>query len=1186
MKEKTRKIFIMIVMAALIVSLMAASFAALTYGRYSGGKFDENSPYDDYIDFVGATAYEVRTPEQFVNAINNGYSYIKIAADAEEPFVVNDDIANVTTNLVLDVNGTTVIRNSRNPLLDVKRSVSVVLVYDSSTEQAGGFYNPVGSALQTSGGTLTVGAGVYESGPNEEYQTESYQTGQQVTLFTRTDRTGPYPETGASVKDLPILTGKNVGTPEDPVSVYDYYFEIAPEGNVNPLIEDDTYLIYTKESNCYEKDGQLLVNCTKTETEAGTEISGTSFSVESNVASCDFYYYYPVNGTAGTADAFQEYAVVYGYHDVKALARDEKKTDENCTEYGMASALTGSGLVWPYAAIRSEAGNTFARGGVFKTHFGEKNTYCIYSAGGTMTVGGTAEPTFSAVQSGVCIKMVGQETEDSLTIDSGDFSSQIGDTIQMEGGKMEVKQGKFTKTGCKKGTDAQLENQTAIISLTGGTLNVSGTKTDDTYSVTMTAGGTGNGGALENVFGIRADDGGAITTKGVSFHIYGDYSAGVLSYNGTINLGNDTAITVTETHPEGKITSAGVSSEQSTEEAKEGEKKEEHPVNLFGKNVSINSNGLGITARGVVNVGREQESVGGNVTVPKIEADVTVTALSGTGIYVNNGEFNVFDGSVINIESKVSTNYTWATPPKTTTTDPSEGSTTNTPNIYNGVYVQGGSLKSEGALNVTFTGVENDDQTSHNDDSLIASITNNPTEDEYLVNKDIYDRANQAINDNIDSNLYQNFQTKSYAVRVEASTGTTAEVTITAGNITNSVGGGILVNGGTVKLGTTGEGAYDENTKKGFTVQTTGTALQDQLTTDDGSSNKYYIASTRVEDGWFGNTYYVTLSRYIPLGSGTVSSTWSFAQPLTGGDAVKVVGGTLEVSGGHYEAAQGNGIFVSGAVTAEEGKKAVNISGGTFLGYNAGYVNREVTGPAGSYGIKIIGGSVAIEDGTFGAGRGTSNGAAFFMGTAEQTADIDITGGQYYSYNTDAVSTFRYIDLDMSNATVETTVDGNSTARAAISVQNDEVYTDVDGRGADITITSGTYSSTNGYGLWYGAGVDKVAIKDGTFTGQNSSGLYFYVQPNDSNVQLSGGTYNGNPEEHGLVNHWYGKGAIGAEVSGSSYPLRGGNGFEIKLNNILGNGSSIIESGSGKTYSRNNDALCDTVSSEEWVKIG
>ena len=281
MKERTRKIFIMIVMAALIVSLMAASFAALTYGRYSGGRFDENSPYEDYIDFVGATAYEVSSPEELVNAINNGYSYIKIAEGAPEPFVVNSDIADVEVNLVLDVNGHVVVRNSRNPLINVQKSVSVVLVYDSSEKAEGGFYNPVGSALQTSGGTLTVGAGVYESGPNEKYQTESYQTDQQVTLFNRgEDRKGPYLETVTLASDLPILTGRTTTTDGFSETVYDYYFESAPEGNVNSLIEDDTYLIYTKENNCYEKDGKLFVNCTKTGTGTDTKISGTSFSVE------------------------------------------------------------------------------------------------------------------------------------------------------------------------------------------------------------------------------------------------------------------------------------------------------------------------------------------------------------------------------------------------------------------------------------------------------------------------------------------------------------------------------------------------------------------------------------------------------------------------------------------------------------------------------------------------------------------------------------------------------------------------------------------------------------------------------------------------------------------------------------------------------------------------------------------
>ena len=1028
MKERTRRILIMAVMAALIVSLMAASFSCIfTYGRYSGGRFDENSPYEDYIDFVGATAFTVKTPEELTNAIENGYSYIEIDEGAEEPFVVNDDIANVTTNLVLDVNGTTVIRNSRNPLLDVKRSVSVVLVYDSSTEQAGGFYNPVGSALQTSGGTLTVGAGVYESGPNEKYQTESYQTGQQVvTLFKRgEDRKGPYLETVTQASDLPILTGRTTTTDGFSETVYDYYFESAPEGNVNSLIEDDTYLIYTKENNCYEKDGKLFVNCTKTGTGTDTKISGTSFSVESNVASCDFYYYYPVSGTAGTEDAFQEYAVVYGYHDVKSLASNEK---------GAAETLQESGLVWPYAAIRSEAGNTHARGGAFKTHFGEENTYCIYSAGGTMTVGGTAEPKFSAVQSGVCIRMrEGGETAEqrsapSLTIDSGEFSSELGDTIKMSGGEMEVKKGKFTKTGCKKGTDAQLENQTAIISLTGGTLNVSGTKTGDTYSVTMTAGGTENGGTLENVFGIRADDGGTISTKGVSFQIYGDYSAGVLSYNGKIDLGNDTAITVTQSDANNNtlLTSAGVSSEQ----ASEGE---EHPVNLSG-GVTITSNGLGITARGVVNV------TGGTSTVETTR---------GTGIYVNNGQFKVDKGATINVNSTVLSGYSWTTPP--------ESETTNTPNIYNGVYVQGGSLVSEGTLNVTFTGVKNDEYTQND--------------------------------------AYLNQETKSYAVRVEAAAaGDDAEVIITAGTIINQVqydeqrkeiaggGGGVLVNGGTVTLGKQ-ETTNDVTTYSGPTVQTTGREV---------GSVKLVV-------------------------DGTHKDTWGYYCNISGGDAIKVANGSLNVLGGNYSAAEGSGILIRNG-TAE-------IDGGTFSGSNQS--GKFVTGMGSAYAFKVLGGSAVVNGGTF----NSAGGGAFVMGTEQDTdndPNIKVYGGNFIASGATAFAIWNHATVlfapktddalhifgASTGLTVEVTTEGDQTIEVQGGIFHGGQYDDY-----HIGWKDGNHD-----GIWYGNGNAKLTISGGTFQGDNRSGLWFDVTPEiyeegwidghgrhySTNVKITGGGFKGN----------------------------------------------------------------------------
>ena len=1148
MKEKTRKIFIMIVMAALIVSLMAASFAALTYGRYSGGRRDENSPYEDYIDFVGATAYEVSSPEELVNAINNGYSYIKISGDAEEPFVVNNNVADVYTNLVLDVNGHKIVRNSRNPLLDVQKSVSVVLVYDSSTTAEGGFYNPVGSALQTSGGTLTVGAGVYESGPRTK-PSSSVSGNVSATVYSREVRTGKEYTLDESTTQLPKLE-KDVYLKNDVTEGY---------------LRNDTYLIYTKENNCYVKGGQLLVNCTKTETEAGTEISGTPFSVESNVASCDFYYYYPV-GTAGTADSPQTYAVVYGYHDVKKLASNEK---------GAAETLQGSGLVWPYAAIRSEAGNTHARGGTFKTHFGEENTYCIYSAGGTMTVGGTAEPKFSAVQSGVCIRMrEGGETEEqrsapSLTIDSGEFSSEIGDTIEMSGGEMEVKKGSFKKTGCKKGTDAQLENQTAIISLTGGTLNVSGTKTGDGYSVTMTAGGSENGGTLENVFGIRADGGGKISTTGVSFHIYGDYSAGVLSYDGKIDLGNDTVINVTQSDQykngtDTLLTSAGVSSEQASGN-------EENPVNLSG-NVTIASNGLGITARGVVNV------TGG---------ESTVTTECGTGIYVNNGKFNVEKGATINVNSTVKSGYSWTTPPNS--------QTTNTPNIYNGVYVQGGSLKSEGTLNVTFTGVENESHDS-----------------------------------------YDALKIRSYAVRVEAAAaGDDAEVIITAGTIINQVqydeqekeiaggGGGVYVGGGTVTLGVRG--------KDGPTIGTTGVSFGDENTSTGGGNWKYYENKTgghavEVNGGnllVYDGLYTAALGNGILVRGGNA---WVLNGIFQGNDteryrglyngnlpagpaayyALKLLGGSVTTFGGTFgtyttddnteHAAGGSSAFVTGVTS----QATANIYGGSFVvsgqsGFSV-YQNVKLTFTPGEdetvNGQTLKGSDVKVSAVTT---------AIAIENMKDKNVSVTINGGTFKSLGTSDKRDGIWYSNPYAKLTINQ-LEGQTTTISANAQHGIRLVHAPDTKDG-VKITGGTITGAQ-HGILYVDTTDKgkvahvddgLLIEGGTIEGSNGSGLYFAVNPwqngGTNNVAIVGGIFKGNPTKINTNENYYINGAISAPSTSSSEGL----GRSIRLGDIL---KTHTEDGkvacvSGHTDWHGDTPLGDdytysiavTVSSLEQVKI-
>ena len=485
MTQRLRRILIMIVMALLTVTLMAASLlCSVTYARYAGGKFnEEKSIYDQIIEFVGANQYEVYSPEELVEAIENGYSYIKIGKGAEEPFVITTGVTDVTANLVIDLNGTTIVRNSRNPVLDVQRNVSAVLVYDSTVEndpnaQPGSFYNPVGSALQVSGGTLTVAAGRYDSGPKDGIATSlPSDTSDTIsaTVYSRTNANrvgGSYASQGEV--NMPALSA-DVYIPEGTSSGYNY-------------IEGDTYLIYSKEQNCYVDNGTLIVNA--------VDGAGDELAVPCNAASCDFYYYYPV-GTANE-DGFQTYAVVYGYNDVKALA---KTKNENLTSGNETN------LVWPYAAVRSirstetvqegegrtTGGEGFMRGGAFSTYFGTENTYGIYAEGGTLTVAGGVS--FTAVGEGVCIHSEpgGDENQDtsadaaSLEISGGTFSSQLGDTIQMEGGSVTITGGAFVKDASSAPNNR--DNNGSAIDIQGGTLKVNADDTTVNRDVTFTVTG-------------------------------------------------------------------------------------------------------------------------------------------------------------------------------------------------------------------------------------------------------------------------------------------------------------------------------------------------------------------------------------------------------------------------------------------------------------------------------------------------------------------------------------------------------------------------------------------------------------------------------------------------------------------------------------------------------------------------
>ena len=1000
MQHKTKKIWLIALLSLLIAALFAASF---TYARYYKETGVTGGKYDDTIEFVGANKYIVYTPEELVAAIENGYSYIEIADGAKDPFVITDGVTDVTANLVLDINGHSLVRNSRNPLIDVQENVSVVIVYDSKA--SGSFYNPVGSLLQASGGTLTIATGNFTSGPKEGDYVTDVGTTKDVTVYSRSSR-------GASAYD------KKTENVSMPAGGKDMYFESAPASGANAYIKEDTFLIYTEE----------------------TVETPVDFSPLCDVASCDFYYYYekPTEGSGG--DKTTTYAVIYGYHDVmKGAEKQITKTGFNTS--GSINNNSADAVIWPYAAVRMTEGEAFIRGGTYTNQFGTAQSYGIYARGGSLSVQGE-NTSFTSVADGVCIRCTTEGgSAPALNIENGKFTSEIGDTVQVNGGTMTVNSGTFTKSG--DSTDNS--TKTAIIHMTGGALTAAGSAdASGKKSIQMTC--AASAGTLSNVFGVYSE-GGTVSLQNAEISVNGTDSACVLAEQAGSKVDlQSVSINLSGAQSDGKITSAAVNTLGGS-------------ITLSGSN-QITSDGFGITAAADVSI------TGGETAVGSEEATLPTTA-----IYVFGGSLSVSTGATLSVYAEIDENLKWA----------GYDDSTNSYQ-YDGVQVNGGSLISKGTLTVTFDGLENDN-----------------------------------------SGDYLSQQIKSYAVRVEqAASGKDTKVTIASGSITNSVGGGVYVGGGTVELG-------DESTKAGPTVKTTG---------------KLLYASVKAETGWpwQGTTYSWDGWKHA------VGTSWPYMLNKSGGHAVEVSGGSLTVHGGSYSAQQGNGILIRNT-SGNQISNQVTINSGSFTGYNGGYYisydnnygysgtplgGDRMVGPAASYGLNVMGHDlkVTINGGSFGETGETGNSAASFFGTSGGVkADVNVYGGTFNATNADAISIFRYIDITFDGTAISSNIGGTADV-ASLSVQDDLLYTNDPYRGSTITLNNGTFTGT-AYGVWYACGYDQLNIS-GNATINGKVGVQVASAPKtEKGIYISGGTIEGSTD--GIYyNAGYG---VSASIGGEGYGL-------------------------------------------------
>lgn len=1129
MTKKVQKILLIIFLTALIVALMATSFLyASTYGRYSGGALSDDSTYDDTIEFVGAEQFVVYTPEELIEAIENGYSYIQIADNAESPFVITTGVQDVSTNLVLDLNGTVVVRNSRNPMLDVGQGVSIVLVYDSSKEQTGAFYNPVGSALQVSGGTMTVGSGSYESGPRESedganQNEEGYQGASldgfgsdgSVWLYARDES---YTEKPATVDRSGSQYHRINGTVAGYVPRIDKNYYRSSGNTPYKFLTPDTFLIYTREEGIIADENSSFAPGTLL-------VEGRPLTVPCNVASCDFYYYYPTGERAENGTDI--YAVVYGYWDVKELAEN-------------GSSLRDSGLQWPYASIRMDAGQGFVRGGTFDNHFGLDYTYGIFTQGGTLTVSGTPATTkFSAVDNGICIGCAGG----GLLISGGEFASDMGDTIRMQngdldvnggtfsvglgyifhitGGEMDVTAGSFTKNAAGGATGEDANNGAAIYMAAGtqstdaGTLRIDGSaQENDTKSVRFTVTGS-------YVKGIEAY-GGTVTAEDASFEFNegstGTNNTGILSKGGQVALTSCT-FTMPGENNRGVYASGGSTSISGSTltvgrtgtnkrnfgiEAAGGRVDAENAtINVYGtSSAGIYTSGtnpqLNITGSFACTVTQDEantcysaaimatsgsvtfETDNGTIntngvgivvrggTLAQNSGALTVNTQRGTGIYIANGNFTQAAGT-LSVNSTIRST-TWAD----FITGTEGVANSNQTQTTNGIYITGGSLTANGTLDVTHTGVEN---ASVSDQKLtgVAAFTE--------------------------------FEITSFAIRVQGTTSTS--VIIKQGTIKNWVGGGVNVSGGNVSLG--------NESGNEFSITTEG----------DRESN---------EISW-------------PGGAGN----WSNDVSVTGGHAVDVQDGDLTIYNGTYSAKKGEGVLVrNGTVTIENG---------VFSGRDG----ESHAGPAASYALKMYGGTANISGGTFGG----SGSGAFITGTAANAvATAKITGGTFEVDGQGGFSVFEYANVTFDPAEGKT-----------ISVSGEAAGLILEGvglqaNGTTVTIRGGTFESTAtsggtsefGNALWNGNRLATLEISGGSFDGLYAAFSIPYGVQAGGSVTISGGTFTGDRRGisfEGALNVTHAVVISGGTFTGGSYGAYYGVNGENANDGLLIEGGTFTGTGTG-----------------------
>ena len=514
-ESKVTKILMLILSLVFFTSTIVASSIS-KYVTQKQAYFGDK----EHLDYTVNAVFVVRNQEELFAAINQGYTYVQLDQDIENPLIVTQKAETLNTDLILDLNGIEIQRNGYEPILNIKPGVRLTVV-DTSSEQTGGLYNPVGSVFNIYGGTLTVVTGNFESGPrySEYYSYNNYvldgsndsqtkrtlveDAPQRANFYEKDASTGQFKP--AEVKNLPIIKSYPEKTGNVEYNHGNLYFDEKVEIPGSDLvIEPDTYCYY------------------RTSEDSGVDTSADSMA--------DWYYTYYVskdNFTYISPNGNEEDHIkitIFGYYNT----------------IKQASEITDPAKY--YAAIQMTSGTLDVQNGTFNQYFGVDTTACVNAKGVDINI---KKGKFSSrVPNATYYTEYGKGTKE---VDTVCFTSSYFDNYKWNDATTNYISGSYNGRLAKVGesycilnggsanvtigTGDLYSSNNNIISMGGGALSISG----GDFTKRVTNGINVADGESTEMAAINMQDG-TLDISSATCSVFGDSSAGILMQKGKLTV--------------------------------------------------------------------------------------------------------------------------------------------------------------------------------------------------------------------------------------------------------------------------------------------------------------------------------------------------------------------------------------------------------------------------------------------------------------------------------------------------------------------------------------------------------------------------------------------------------------------------------------------------------------------------